>query len=151
MTENTGEPSAVEKLIAKSEMYDVLMRYCRGVDRDDPELVASVYWEDGYDDHGAMFQGPGWEFAKFFAGVPGRKKSAGAMHVIGNHYVEFEGPDLAFSEAYYITLGHTGSACTSGTGRSGTSPNPTTRARLRGNSSRGRASRTTSSTTGNGF
>jgi hypothetical protein len=104
--QNTEAPSAIEKLIAKAEMYDVLMRYCQGVDRSDPDLVASVYWEDGYDDHGTMFQGPGWEFAKFFEGAPGKVKPPGAMHVIGNHYVEFEGPDLAFSEAYYITMNH---------------------------------------------
>ena len=101
-----GELTTVEKLVAKAEMYDVLMRYCQGVDRSDPNLVASVYWEDGYDDHGAMFQGPGWEFAHFFAGTPDQKKPAGAMHVIGNHFVEFEGPDVAFSEASYLTLGH---------------------------------------------
>ncbi len=104
--QNTEELSAVEKLIAKSEMHDVLLRYCQGVDRNDPALLKTVYWEDGYDDHGAMFQGPGWEFSKFFEGIAGKKKPAGAMHVLSNHYVEFEGPDLAFSEAYYMTLGH---------------------------------------------
>ena len=99
--------SALDKLVAKAEMYDVIMRYCRGVDRSDPELVKSVYHEDGYDDHGAMFQGPGWEFSKFFAGPDdGTPKGPGAMHFIGNHYVEFQSPDVAFSEAYYITLGH---------------------------------------------
>jgi hypothetical protein len=102
-----GGLSALEKLVARSEMYDVLMRYCRGVDRRDPDLVASVYWEDGYDDHGAMFQGPGWEFARFFAAHPDTVRPPGAMHVIGNHYVEFETADLAFSEAYFITLKHT--------------------------------------------
>ena len=28
------------------------------------------------------------------------------MHLIGNHYVEFESRTVAFSEAYYVTLNH---------------------------------------------
>ena len=111
MAENQLKPdiegmSALDKLVAKAEIYDVIMRYCRGVDRSDPELVKSVYHEDGYDDHGAMFQGPGWEFAKFFS-AEDPPRGAGAVHFIGNHYVEFYRPDLAFSEAYYLTLSHT--------------------------------------------
>ena len=99
------ELSPIDKLLAKAEMYDVLMRYCQGVDRSDPELVKSVYHEDGYDDHGAMFQGPGWEFSKFFT-PEDPPRGAGAVHFIGNHYVEFDGTDKAFSEAYFLTLSH---------------------------------------------
>jgi len=103
--ERSTAMSALDRIVAKAEIYDVLMRYCRGVDRSDPELVKSVYHEDGYDDHGAMFQGPGWEFAKFFA-PQDPPRGPGAVHFIGNHYVEFEGPDVAFSEASYLTLSH---------------------------------------------
>jgi hypothetical protein len=52
-----------------------------------------------------MFQGPGWEFSKFFEprDPPG---GPGAVHFIGNFYVEFESATVAFSEAYYLTLSH---------------------------------------------
>ena len=106
------ELSDIEQVVATRRIYDVLMRYIRGHDRLDPELVKSVYWEDGYDDHGSMFQGPGWEFSKFFTkdvmGAMGSgivDPSAGGLTFLMNHYVEFEGPDVAFSEAYFTTSG----------------------------------------------
>lgn len=30
----------------------LLARYCRGIDRLDPDLIASAYWPDAIDDHG---------------------------------------------------------------------------------------------------
>lgn len=106
-TGSTETMSALDRLVAKAEIYDVIMRYCRGVDRSDPELVKSVYHEDGYDDHGAMFQGPGWEFSKFFAPrEDGEPSASRAVHFIGNHYVEFQSADVAFSEASFVTYSH---------------------------------------------
>ena len=42
----------VEELIARQEITDVLHRYCRAVDRRDPDLLRSVYHPDATDDHG---------------------------------------------------------------------------------------------------
>ncbi|MBT5754390.1 MAG: SnoaL-like domain-containing protein [Acidimicrobiaceae bacterium] len=39
-------------LIDKDEIRDVLMRYGRGVDRLDEELLRSCYHPDSHDDHG---------------------------------------------------------------------------------------------------
>ena len=55
------ELSDIEQVVATQQIYNVVMRYIRGHDRADRELVRSVYWEDGYDDHGSMWQGSGWE------------------------------------------------------------------------------------------
>ena len=44
------DPS-LQQLIDKQEIYDVVMRYCRGVDRGDAALLASAYWPDATDDH----------------------------------------------------------------------------------------------------
>lgn len=38
-------------------LHDLVMRYCRGVDRRDFTLVRSLYWDDAVDRHGAMFEG----------------------------------------------------------------------------------------------
>jgi hypothetical protein len=47
----------VEELIARQEITDVLHRYCRAVDRQDPDLLRSVYHPDATDDHG-VYSGP---------------------------------------------------------------------------------------------
>ena len=41
-----------------------LLEYCRGIDRCDAALVASVYHPDGTDDHGS-FVGLGTDFAVY--------------------------------------------------------------------------------------
>lgn len=45
--------ASLERLCDEQEIYDVLMRYTRGVDRLNPELIASVYHDDCVDHHGA--------------------------------------------------------------------------------------------------
>ena len=107
------ELSDIEKVVATQQIYNVLMRYIRGHDRADQELVKSVYWEDGYDDHGSMWQGPAWEFSKLF--VPQvmsglglgslEDPSGGGLTFLANHFVEFDGCDVAYSEAYFTTSG----------------------------------------------
>jgi hypothetical protein len=36
----------------KQSIYEVLVRYCRGVDRCDEDLIRSTFHDDSYDDHG---------------------------------------------------------------------------------------------------
>ena len=40
----------IQKLIDKQEIYEVLTRYCQGVDRCDVELIKSVYHEDAQEE-----------------------------------------------------------------------------------------------------
>ena len=48
----------------KQEIRDVLMRYGRGVDRLDEDLLRSCYHDDSFDDHG-HWKGNGQDFAAF--------------------------------------------------------------------------------------
>jgi hypothetical protein len=43
MTLDEKTVAALMKLMDKQEIHDVLMRYCRGIDRCDEELLRSVY------------------------------------------------------------------------------------------------------------
>lgn len=91
----------LEAAADKIEIYDVLVRYCRGVDRLDEELIASVYHDDAYDNHGS-FNGLGKDFAK---GVVKRLAEAvdAGQHRIGNVYIELDG-DVAWSEAGFLAV-----------------------------------------------
>jgi len=81
------------------EIQQVLYRYCRGVDRGDAALIASVYHPDGIDEHGP-WKGLGRDF------VPVVVKHMDALGVIGQHHItnvliEVRGNE-ADVESYYI-------------------------------------------------
>lgn len=44
----------VDYLLARADIRDATLRYCRGVDRLDEALVRSAYHVDAYDDHGPL-------------------------------------------------------------------------------------------------
>ena len=51
-----------ETLIARQEIYDVLCRYCRGLDRMDKEMAYSVWHEDATALYHDMYEGTGHGF-----------------------------------------------------------------------------------------
>ena len=87
----------IDDLVAQQEIRDVLIRYTRGIDRTDRELVLSCYWPGAHDDHGA-FQGTVEEFVEWL-GVLAYYDST--MHFIGNQLVEVDG-DTAHAESYCV-------------------------------------------------
>ena len=90
----------LQEISDKQEIRDLLLAYCRGVDRCDEGLVRAAFWEDAFDNHGPN-GGPAWEFA---ANLISSKlaNTTWTTHAVTNHLVEIEG-DLAFSEATVIT------------------------------------------------
>lgn len=92
----------VQKLRDKDEIRDVIMRFCRGIDRLDADLIRSCFHPDSYDDHG-HFKGSGPEFAAFIVqALP--KYSHHTTHSVANLLIELDDddPDCAHSEAYVI-------------------------------------------------
>jgi hypothetical protein len=90
---------AIAQLVDRHEIHEALMRYCRGVDRCDEELMRSVYHEDATDHHGA-YSGPAWDFVAMF--VPSsREESTFTQHAIANLSIDLDG-DRAASEAYFV-------------------------------------------------
>ena len=55
-------PADADDPRSREAIREAAMRYSRGVDRLDAELMKSAYWPDATDDHG-RFVGNGWEFA----------------------------------------------------------------------------------------
>ncbi len=80
----------------RREIYACVLRYCRGIDRLDMDLVRSAYHPDGIDNH-TGFSGPIDEFVAWVSGA--LSNFDGTMHFIGNHFVEGQG-DVAVSETY---------------------------------------------------
>jgi hypothetical protein len=89
----------VQELIDRQKIYHVLTSYCRALDRCDVELMKSVYWADGYDDHG-VFAGNAQEFAEFIIrGI--QEWFEVTQHAICNIHMELDGT-VAHTEAYLI-------------------------------------------------
>jgi len=89
------------EVAAHIEIQQVLYRYCRGVDRGDAAMIASVYHPGAIDRHGA-WSGPGKSFAEYL--VPNMDKAGRVgQHHITNALIEVRG-DEARVESYYIAL-----------------------------------------------
>ena len=84
-------------LLDKAQIHDALMRYSRGVDLGDGELVVSCFHPDATLDYG---RGP-MSAAALAEGIA-KMTATGAMHFIGNEYVEVDG-DTAYGETYFIS------------------------------------------------
>ena len=84
-------------LLDRAQIHDTLMRYSRGVDRGDGELVMSCFHQDATLDYG---RGP-MSAAALAEGIA-KMTATGAMHFIGNEYVEVDG-DTAYGETYFIS------------------------------------------------
>ena len=91
---------AVQVLLDKQEIHEVLMRYCRGIDRCDAELLYSVYHPDATDDHG-LFKGKAVDFVPWALKSLGRDE--GTSHYIANELIEVEG-DVAHCESYFFAV-----------------------------------------------
>lgn len=92
------DPVAVEALLDKQAITEVLMRYCRGVDRRDQELLGGVYWPDAVDDH-VVYAGDAAGFIDFALSALREMRTS---HMLANILIELEGQGCARSEAYYL-------------------------------------------------
>ncbi len=54
--------SAVQELLDRQAIMDLVHLYCRASDRHDHELLRTLYHEDAEDDHGGFFKGLAMEF-----------------------------------------------------------------------------------------
>jgi ketosteroid isomerase-like protein len=87
----------LRSLLDKAQIHDTLMRYSRGVDRGDGELVVSCFHPDA-----ALDMGRGPMLPAALAEGIAKMTATGTMHFIGNEYVEVDG-DSAYSETYFIS------------------------------------------------
>ena len=89
----------LRELVDRQAIHDVILRYCRGVDRMDRALLLSAYHPDAIDDHGLFVGGPE-PFADYFMAFHQSQQSA-TQHIITNHSCDLDG-DTAHTETYWL-------------------------------------------------
>jgi hypothetical protein len=99
----------LRELLDRQRIRDCMARYARGIDRYDEALVRSAFHPDATDCHGPFTVG----LEEFFASVlPTVRDREATQHYLMNQHVEFEGPDGANVETYFVVVrkmpGHDG-------------------------------------------
>lgn len=88
----------VQDLIDKQEIHEATLRYTRGIDRHDDEIMASAYHPDATDDHGAYIGDA--------AGFIGHAHRSHAIRDVHHHYIMNQTIDLdgdtAHVETYFL-------------------------------------------------
>lgn len=88
-------------LLDRIALTDLVMRYCRGIDRRDYALVRSLYHDDAIDDHGTMFCGSADDFVAWLPGVMAHWEAT--IHSISNSLFAIDG-DHAEGEHYAMAF-----------------------------------------------
>ncbi len=91
-------PPALQQVVDKGEIADLLYRLARGLDRIDETLLRSVFHHDATLDLGpGVFQGTSNDYIHWVIGVMNQVRSS--HHLIGNIHVTLEG-HVALVESY---------------------------------------------------
>jgi hypothetical protein len=88
----------------RQAIHDVIVRYCRGVDRSDPDLVLAAFHDDAIDNHYGVvlpFREAIGTLKSARTGAPPSKTRS--MHNICNILIELDG-DLARCETYVTVI-----------------------------------------------
>jgi len=91
----------MQALADKDAIRDLVMSYCRGVDRQDFALLRSLYAPDAVeDDHGGLYSGPAQGYVDWLAEVMPRLGIT--SHNVTNHLIALDGPATGQGEVYCI-------------------------------------------------
>jgi hypothetical protein len=91
--------ATVRQLKDRQDIYDCIQRESRARDRQDVEMIAACWWEDGADEHGPVItMAPDYP-ARANAGHGANFNMT--SHNITNHICDLEG-DVAYCESYVI-------------------------------------------------
>jgi hypothetical protein len=97
------DPQALDTLLNKEAIRDLVLLYSRGVDRKDFELLKTLYAKDATDDHGAHFKGSADAYIEFLTrSLPGLLAGG---HFVCNHLIAVDGAAAegeVYALAYHI-------------------------------------------------
>jgi ketosteroid isomerase-like protein len=101
MTDDNELSTKLQQLLDRNEILECLHRYARGMDRQDREVVRSVYHDDAIDVHGSI-PAPVEQFLDWAFAYHDEQRLH--QHYITNDLIELDG-DTAHSETYYLFVG----------------------------------------------
>lgn len=98
------DPAFEARLREIADHHDIrqtLAEYCHACDRADEAMMASLYAEDSFDDHG-LVQAPGAEYAKAMTkNIVDRTEAV--WHVLGQSLIKVDG-DQAGAETFFLGI-----------------------------------------------
>jgi hypothetical protein len=97
MTDN----DELNEMLEHHRIRKVLVEYCRGSDRADEPLMASIYAEDSWDDHGVV-RAPGPEYSKLMCERV-RETTDSLSHLLGQSAISLNGEE-AGAETYFVAV-----------------------------------------------
>lgn len=95
----TVDPAALDQMLSRAAIHDLVMGYCRGVDRADADLLKSIFWDDGTMISGVI-NGPASEFADGITQYCPANMDY-CFHSVANEWIEVKG-DHGVGEHYVI-------------------------------------------------
>ena len=93
---------ALQALLDKQEITELLTRYLRSVDRGDVATLRSCYLPGATEDHGGLFAGPAQEYMDSITAALTHPR-ARTSHNMTNLLIELDG-DVATAESYCVTF-----------------------------------------------
>lgn len=98
-----GTTEAIQRLLDKQTIAEVLYRRARAGDRADGDLAHTCYHPGATERHG-VFDGLATDFIDVVSFTRPREGNPmrGMLHIVTNILVDFKGPDEAFVEAYHV-------------------------------------------------
>lgn len=100
-------PKAADPLLSvidKFALHELVLRYCRAIDRRDYALLRSLYHDDAIDDHGRLFCGSAQEYVEWLPSMLARYEAT--VHSITNALFALDG-DSAEGEIYTVAYHRT--------------------------------------------
>jgi hypothetical protein len=91
----------VQYLLDRLHISDCIVRYVRGLDRHDAELIASAFWPDAQVNYGTLFSGLRDEFVEWANEL--ESQNAFHQHHLTTQTVDFDG-DVAHVETYVLYI-----------------------------------------------
>lgn len=91
----------LREMIDHFQIRKLLAEYSRGCDRADEPLMASIYAQDSWDDHGIV-QATGAEYSRIMCGRV-KEETESLSHILGQSLIRIDG-DSAGAETYFVAV-----------------------------------------------